>query len=116
MTAMAGPSLPAQDIERQAGSWKIPLWVARDECPPSPGCMIESKPRVPPAALGLPDAVVWQYALSPRRPEFTGGCPQELCGRWSLLCAWGLSRPIWICGSGYGVVGRSLKRPLDFFL
>jgi hypothetical protein len=72
-----GTITTAQDIERQAGSWKIPLWVARDECPPSPGCVIESKPRLPSAALGLPDAVVWQYALSPRRPEFTGGCPKN---------------------------------------
>jgi hypothetical protein len=72
-----GTITTAQDIERQAGSWKIPLWVAREECPPSPGCMIESKPRLPSAALGLPDAVVWQYALSPRRPEFTGGCPKN---------------------------------------
>ena len=72
-----GTITTAQDIERQAGSWKIPLWVAREECPPSPGCAIESKPRLPSAALGLPDAVVWQYALSPRRPEFTGGCPKN---------------------------------------
>ncbi|HEX6772413.1 MAG TPA: glycoside hydrolase domain-containing protein [Acidobacteriaceae bacterium] len=72
-----GTITTAQDIERQAGSWKIPLWVARDECPPSPGCVIESKPRLPAASLGLPDAVVWQYALSPRRPEFTGGCPKN---------------------------------------
>jgi Domain of unknown function (DUF1906) len=72
-----GTITTAQDIERQAGSWKIPLWVARDECPPSPGCAIESKPRMPSSALGLPDAVVWQYALSPRRPEFTGGCPKN---------------------------------------
>ncbi len=72
-----GTITTAQDIERQAGSWKIPLWVAREECPPSPGCVIESKPRLPSAALGLPDAVVWQYALSPRRPEFTGGCPKN---------------------------------------
>ena len=72
-----GTITTAQDIERQAGSWKIPLWVARDECPPSPGCTIESKPPVPAAALGLPDAVAWQYALSPRRPEFTGGCPKN---------------------------------------
>ena len=72
-----GTITTAQNIERQAGSWKIPLWVAREECPPSPGCAIESKPRLPSAALGLPDAVVWQYALSPRRPEFTGGCPKN---------------------------------------
>ncbi|MGA9720241.1 MAG: hypothetical protein WBQ79_18330 [Acidobacteriaceae bacterium] len=51
--------------------------VAREECPPSPGCVVESKPRLPSAALGLPDAVAWQYALSPRRPEFTGGCPKN---------------------------------------
>jgi hypothetical protein len=67
----------AQDLMRQAGSWKIPLWVARDECPPSPGCVVESKPRLPSAELGLPNAVVWQYALSPRRPQFTGGCPKN---------------------------------------
>ena len=72
-----GTITTAQDLERQAGSWKIPLWVARDECPPSPGCVIEGKPRLPSSALGLPDAVVWQYALSPRRPEFTGGCPKN---------------------------------------
>ena len=72
-----GTITTAQNIERQAGSWKIPLWVARDECPPSPGCTIESKPPLPAAALGLPDAVVWQYAQSPRRPEFTGGCPKN---------------------------------------
>jgi hypothetical protein len=72
-----GTITTAQDIERQAGSWKIPLWVAREECPPSPGCVVESKPRLPSAELGLPDAVVWQYALSPRRPEFTGGCPKN---------------------------------------
>jgi Domain of unknown function (DUF1906) len=67
----------AQDLLRQAGSWKIPLWVARDECPPSPGCMIESKPRSPSAELGLPNAVIWQYAMSPRRAQFTGGCPKN---------------------------------------
>ena len=72
-----GTITTAQDIQRQAGSWKIPLWVAREECPPSPGCMIEGKPTLPSAALGLPNAVVWQYALSPRRPEFTGGCPKN---------------------------------------
>ena len=72
-----GSITTAQDIQRQAGSWQIPLWVAREECPPSPGCMIEGKPRLPSTALGLPNAVVWQYALSPRRPQFTGGCAKN---------------------------------------
>jgi glycoside hydrolase-like protein len=66
----------AEDIERQAGSWKVPLWVARDECPPSPGCVVEEKPQLP-SALGLPGTVVWQYALSPRRASFTAGCPKN---------------------------------------
>lgn len=72
-----GTMTTAQDIERQAGSWEIPLWIAREECPPSPGCVIEGKPTLPSTALGLPNAVVWQYALSPRRPQFTGGCPKN---------------------------------------
>ncbi len=67
----------AQQIAQLARGERIPLWVARDECPPSPGCIIESRPQHPSAALQLPDAVVWQYALSPRRPQFTAGCPKN---------------------------------------
>jgi hypothetical protein len=72
----ADPRSTAEDLERQAGSWKIPLWVARDECPPSPGCVVEGKPEMP-SALGLPGAVVWQYAMSPRRAQFTAACPKN---------------------------------------
>jgi hypothetical protein len=71
----------AQDMEQQAaarpGFAPIPLWVARDECPPAPGCIVEGHPRSPAAALHLPQAVVWQYALSPRRAQFTAGCPRS---------------------------------------
>ncbi len=71
----------AEDVERHAGSWRIPLWVARDECPPSPGCVVEQGTAVPrtllPRDLALPDAVVWQYAQSPRRVQFTAGCPKN---------------------------------------
>ncbi len=66
----------AGDIFRHAGSWQIPLWVARDQCPPSPGCVVQSKPELP-NALAIPGALVWQYALSPRRAEFAGGCPKN---------------------------------------
>ncbi len=68
------PRSTAEDLYREAGSWKIPLWVARDECPPAPGCVVEAKPELP-STLALPGAVVWQYALSPRRKAFTAACP-----------------------------------------
>ncbi|MGI8771670.1 MAG: glycoside hydrolase domain-containing protein [Acidobacteriaceae bacterium] len=74
--ASTDPRSTAEDLERQAGSWKIPLWVARDECPPSPGCVVEGKPELP-SELGLPGAVVWQYAMSPRRAQFTAACPRN---------------------------------------
>ena len=70
----------AQDLEQQAaarpGFAPIPLWIARDECPPSPGCVVESPRSSPAAALQIPEAVVWQYALSPRRAQFTAACPR----------------------------------------
>jgi Domain of unknown function (DUF1906) len=55
------------------GTRAIALWVAQDECPPSPGCVIPHElPR--PDRSGVPGALVWQYAQSPRRPQFTGKC------------------------------------------
>ena len=49
----------------------VALWVAQDSCGPSPGCTLN-----PPAlsASGNADALAWQYAQSPRRPEFTRSC------------------------------------------
>ncbi len=79
--ASTGTISTAEDLERRAGSWRIPLWVARDECPPSPGCVVEQGTAVPrtllPRELALPDAVVWQYAQSPRRAQFTAACPKN---------------------------------------
>ena len=52
----------------------VALWVAQDACGPTgpaPGCTL------PPPALehsGTPDALVWQYAQSPRRPAITRSC------------------------------------------
>jgi len=55
---------------------RLRLWIADDQCPPSPGCT----PQLP-----LLDAinsvelaghvVVWQYAQSPRRAQFSAHCP-----------------------------------------
>jgi hypothetical protein len=56
----------AEDILKQVGGEGVALWVANDECPPSPGCRVSAK--VPaPEASGIPQALVWQYAQSPRR-------------------------------------------------
>ncbi|HZP03552.1 MAG TPA: glycoside hydrolase domain-containing protein [Terracidiphilus sp.] len=56
---------------------KLALWIADDACPPSPGCALP-----PPQLDALPESVrqfatVWQYALSPRRVQFSAACPQN---------------------------------------
>jgi hypothetical protein len=55
----------ARDILSHEGSRSLALWVANEECPPAPGCVL---PKKPPAAAssGVEDALVWQYAKSPR--------------------------------------------------
>lgn len=73
----------ARDIverEKKRGRWKgaerLRLWIANDQCPPSPGCTL-ALPQLSTGLNGLDaDAmVVWQYAQSPRRGQFSGGCP-----------------------------------------
>jgi hypothetical protein len=63
----------AEDILRHTQSSSLALWVVNDQCPPSPGCTI---PRRPPSvsSSGAPQALVWQYALTPRRPQWTRQC------------------------------------------
>jgi Domain of unknown function (DUF1906) len=51
---------------------KLELWVANDQCPPAPGCVLPKKP-MRTASSGIPQAMIWQYALSPRR-EFARQC------------------------------------------
>ena len=46
------------------------LWVANDQCPPAPGCVMRA---VDPAGSGFTHAMVWQFAQSPRRP-FAEAC------------------------------------------
>jgi hypothetical protein len=48
-------------------------WVANDVCPPSPGCSISPKPPRP-SESGVEFADVWQYAQSPKRPQFAATC------------------------------------------
>jgi Domain of unknown function (DUF1906) len=55
-----------------AAHWPdLPLWVANDQCPPAPGCSTQA---APPAGSGLANALVWQFAQSPRRPQYTAAC------------------------------------------
>jgi hypothetical protein len=48
------------------------LWIANDQCPPAPGCVLHAPD---PSKSGTPDAIVWQYAQSPRR-SFAAACKQ----------------------------------------
>ncbi len=64
----------AQDIRSHIGSRPMVFWVYNEACPPSPGCTFPQTPPSP-ATSGFSSATVWQYAQSPRRKEFTAGCP-----------------------------------------
>ena len=66
--------ITAGDIRANAGARKIAYWVTNDACPPSPGCAVPARPLAP-SQSGIAFADVWQYAQSPRRKEFTRGCP-----------------------------------------
>ena len=57
---------------------RLALWIADDQCPPSPGCTVE-KPKAFPEFSRDPNVwvPVWQYAQSPRRRQFSAGCPKN---------------------------------------
>jgi hypothetical protein len=63
----------AEDIQKNAGGQKIKFWVVNDSCPPSPGCTVTKKDLLPEAS-GISFAEVWQFAQSPKRADFAGGC------------------------------------------
>jgi hypothetical protein len=63
----------ANDIRNNIGKRDLAYWVYNDACPPSPGCAIpQTLP--PPSTSGVPYAIVWQFAQSPRRKQFTARC------------------------------------------
>ena len=63
----------AKDIRENAGGRKITYFVTDDACPPSPGCAFPKRPQNPPQS-GVAFADLWQFAQSPKRPEFAGAC------------------------------------------
>ncbi len=62
-----------KDLQDHLGGRTLTIWIFNDVCPPSPGCVF---PATPPAVAqgGFPEAVVWQFAQSPRRKERTARC------------------------------------------
>jgi hypothetical protein len=69
----APPVTTAADLRAKLGAKQAKLWVSNDQCPPSPGCSYD-RPVPPPSASGTRDALVWQFAQSPRRRQFTENC------------------------------------------
>jgi hypothetical protein len=63
----------AEDIRKNAGARKIKYWIVNDSCPPSLGCTVSQKSQTPESS-GLAFADVWQFAQSPRRPDFAKHC------------------------------------------
>ena len=64
----------AEDVRQQIAArhlHSVAFWVAQDACPPAPGC-VAAAPRLKDS--GTEDALVWQYAQSPRRPDLTRSC------------------------------------------
>jgi hypothetical protein len=65
--------ISANDIRHNAGGRAIKYWVVNDACPPSPGCTVR-KVNLHPQDSGIDFAEVWQFAQSPKRPDFAHGC------------------------------------------
>lgn len=65
-------AITANDIREHAATREIAFFVYNDACPPSPGCAQNSAP--PPSSSGVAFAAVWQFAQSPRRPEYARAC------------------------------------------
>lgn len=63
----------ADDIRANAQGRQITYWVTNDVCPPSPGCAFPNQPPLP-ADSKIDFADVWQFAQSPRRPDFAAKC------------------------------------------
>jgi Domain of unknown function (DUF1906) len=63
----------ADDIRANRGSREIAFFVYEDACPPSPGCVNVANPP-PPSDSGVAYATLWQFAQSPRRPQYARAC------------------------------------------
>ncbi len=71
-----------RNLSKGKSAERLAIWIADDRCPPSPGCAIIHPRQAAPFPLAAPGntpawAAVWQYAQSPRRAQFSAGCPQN---------------------------------------
>ncbi len=66
----------ANDIRDNGGAREIVFFVYNDACPASIGCAFPGNPP-PPGQSGVPFAMIWQFAQSPRRRALTGACPSQ---------------------------------------
>jgi hypothetical protein len=76
MPSKEGPKVTittADDIRSHPATSNIEIWAYNDACPPSPGCAFPENPPAP-SLSGIAPAIVWQFAQSPRRKEFTAHC------------------------------------------
>jgi hypothetical protein len=63
----------ADDIRQNSDGRAITFFVTKDVCPPSPGCGFGKTPAA--GESGIIFAEVWQFAQSPKRPDFAAECP-----------------------------------------
>ena len=68
----SGKITTAEQIATHEGNKGVALWAWNDQCPPAPGCTMPGKSLIP-ASSGISNALVWQYAKSPRT-EFARQC------------------------------------------
>jgi hypothetical protein len=61
----------AQDVATRFPG--VELWVWDDRCPPSPGCVVPSEKSAA-VKSQLAHALVWQFAVTPRKPEDAQAC------------------------------------------
>jgi hypothetical protein len=66
-----GPGKISTALDILSHDSQVALWVANDQCPPAPGCTVAKKLTLD--SSGIPHAVVWQYAQSPRT-QFAQQC------------------------------------------
>jgi hypothetical protein len=68
----SGKVSTAQDIAKRFATPdnQLALWVFNDQCPPAPGCTVKAGD---PAKSGVKNALVWQYAQSPKS-QFAAAC------------------------------------------
>lgn len=68
----------ASDIQAyEHGREALTLWVNNEQCPPSPGCATPNKDQADLFLSQQSGAAIWQYAVSPRRPQFSTACPKN---------------------------------------